>query len=73
MNVAGYAITLLFIYLFYRNYVKISIIASTKQLMKDILSTRKQYNIMFYYLIMIAYSIIVGLLLLLGLVLELMH
>jgi hypothetical protein len=59
MNVAGYAITLLFIYLFYHNYVKITIIASTKQLMKDILSTRKQCNIMFYWLIMIAYSIIV--------------
>jgi predicted PurR-regulated permease PerM len=61
MNVAGYVITLLFIYLFYRNYVKISTIASTKQLMKDILSTRKTVQYYVYYnLIMIAYSIIVG-------------
>jgi hypothetical protein len=41
INIAGYVITLVFIYLFYRNYVKISTIASTKQLMKDILKTRK--------------------------------
>jgi predicted PurR-regulated permease PerM len=61
MNVVGYAITLLFIYLFYRNYIRISTIASTKQLMKDILKTRKTVQYYVYYnLIMIAYSMVVG-------------
>ena len=61
INIAGYVITLVFIYLFYRNYVKISTIASTKQLMKDILKTRKTVQYYVYYnLIMIAYSIAVG-------------
>jgi hypothetical protein len=46
MNV-GYGITLSVYYLFYRNYIKISTIASTKQLMKDILKLEKQFNIMF--------------------------
>jgi hypothetical protein len=61
INIAGYVITLVFIYLFYRNYVKISTIASTKQLMKDILKTRKTVQYYVYYnLIMIAYSIALG-------------
>lgn len=61
MNVVGYAITLLFIYLFYRNYIRISTIASTKQLMRDILKTRKTVQYYVYYnLIMIAYSMVVG-------------
>jgi hypothetical protein len=61
MNVVGYGITVLFIYLFYRNYIQISTIASTKQLMKDILKTRKTVQYYVYYnLMMIAYSIIVG-------------
>lgn len=61
MNIVGYVITLVFIYLFYRNYIRISTIASTKQLMKDILKTRKtvQYYV-WYNLFMIAYSMLVG-------------
>lgn len=61
MNIVGYVITLIFIYLFYRNYIQISTIASTKQLMKDILKTRKTVQYYVYYnLIMIAYSMVVG-------------
>ncbi|MBU0940376.1 MAG: hypothetical protein KKD36_02950 [Bacteroidetes bacterium] len=61
MNISGYIITLVFIYLFYKNYVRISTIASTKQLMRDILRTRKTVQYYVYYnLIMIAYSMIVG-------------
>jgi hypothetical protein len=61
MTFVGYGVTLLFIYLFYKNYVRISTIVSTKQLMKDILRTRKtvQYYV-WYNLAMIAYGMIVG-------------
>jgi hypothetical protein len=38
-----------FIYLFYKNYIRISTIASTKQLMKDILKTRKTVQYYVWY------------------------
>lgn len=61
MNVSGYIITLVFIYLFYKNYVRISTIASTKQLMRDILRTRKTVQYYVYYnLFVVAYSMLVG-------------
>jgi hypothetical protein len=60
MNVVGYAITLLFIYLFYRNYIRISTIASTKQLMKIFENARQLQYYVYYNLIMIAYSMVVG-------------
>ena len=48
-NIINYAIVVLFIYLFYKNYKRISTTTSTKQLMKDILKTRKtvQYYVWF--------------------------
>jgi predicted PurR-regulated permease PerM len=61
MTVIGYGATLLFIFLFYKNYIRITTVASTKQLMKDILRTRKtvQYYV-WYNLAMIAYGMMVG-------------
>ena len=57
----NYAVVLVFIYLFYKNYKMISTTASTKQLMKDILKTRKTVHCYVYYnLIMIVLSLIAG-------------
>lgn len=60
-NFFNYAVILWFIYRFYKNYIKISTTASTKQLMQDILRTRKtvQYYV-WYNLSMIVLSLIVG-------------
>ena len=57
----SYGVIVIFIYLFYKNYIRISTIASTKQLMKDILKTRKtvQYYV-WYNLGMIVFGLIVG-------------
>ena len=57
----NYAVVLVFIYLFYKNYVAISTTVSTKQLMKDILKTRKtvQYYV-WYNLGMIGLSMMIG-------------
>lgn len=57
----NYAVVLVFIYLFYKNYVNISTTSSTRQLMKDILKTRKtvQYYV-WYNLAMIAVCLVVG-------------
>lgn len=41
LTVFNYIVILVFIYLFYKNYVAISTTVSIKQLMKDILKTRK--------------------------------
>ena len=41
LNFFNYGMILVFIYLFYKNYVLISTTVSTKQLMKDILKTRR--------------------------------
>ncbi len=61
LNVINYAIIFWFIYKFYKNYVKISTTTSTKQLMTDILNTRKtvQYYVV-YNLSMITISMILG-------------
>jgi hypothetical protein len=45
----NYAVILVFIYLFYKNYVSISTTVSTKQLMKDILKTRKTVQCYVWY------------------------
>ena len=45
----NYAVILVFIYLFYKNYVTISATVSTKQLMKDILKTRKTVQCYVWY------------------------
>jgi uncharacterized membrane protein YedE/YeeE len=57
----NYGVILVFIYLFYKNYVAISTTVSTKQLMKDILKTRKtvQYYV-WYNLGMMVLSLIIG-------------
>jgi hypothetical protein len=61
LNVINYAVIFWFIYKFYKNYVKISTTTSTKQLMTDILNTRKtvQYYVV-YNLSMITVSMILG-------------
>lgn len=60
-NYFNYAIILTFIYLFYKNYIKISTTVSIKQLMKDILTTRKTVNLYVWYnLSMITLSVFVG-------------
>ncbi len=57
----NYGVVLVFIYLFYKNYVSISTTVSTKQLMKDILKTRKTVNYYIWYnLGMVALSLIIG-------------
>lgn len=60
-NYINYGVILWFIYSFYRNYIKISTTASTKQLMQDIIKTRKtvQYYV-WYNLGMIIVSLIAG-------------
>ena len=60
-NYLSYGVIVIFIYLFYKNYIRISTIASTKQLMKDILKTRKtvQYYV-WYNLAMIGVLLIIG-------------
>ena len=61
LNFVNYAVILYFIYTFYKNYIKISTTASTKQLMQDIIKTRKtvQYYV-WYNLVMIVVSLIAG-------------
>jgi hypothetical protein len=61
LNFINYAVILFFIYKFYKNYIKISTTASTKQLMQDILKTRKtvQYYV-WYNLAMIVISLMAG-------------
>lgn len=57
----SYGVMLVFIYFFYKNYVKISTTVSTKQLMKDILKTRKTVQYYVYFnLSMIVLSLIVA-------------
>lgn len=53
-NIISYVVVIIFIYLFYKNYKRISTTTSTKQLMVDILRTRKTvlyyvwFNILFF-------------------------
>lgn len=46
-----YIVMLTFIFLFYKNYKIISTTASTKQLMRDIIKTRKTVNYYVYYIL----------------------
>jgi hypothetical protein len=61
LTYTNYAVVVYFIYSFYVNYAKISTITSTKQLMQDIIRTRKtvQYYV-WYNLFMIFVSTILG-------------
>jgi hypothetical protein len=57
----NYVVVLVFIYLFYKNYVAISTTVSTKQLMKDILKTRKTVQCYVWYnLGMVGLSLMMG-------------
>ena len=60
-NFINYVVILGFIYSFYKNYIKITTTASTKQLMQDILKTRRtvQYYV-WYNLGMAVVSLIIG-------------
>ncbi len=61
LTVFNYAVILVFIYLFYKNYVAISTTVSIKQLMKDILKTRKTVQCYVWYnLGMVALSLLFG-------------
>ncbi len=61
LTVFNYVVVLVFIYLFYKNYVSISTTVSTKQLMKDILKTRKTVQCYVWYnLGMVVLSLIIG-------------
>jgi hypothetical protein len=61
LTIFNYGVILAFIYLFYKNYIRITTTVSTKQLMKDILKTRKtvQYYV-WYNLAMAVVSLIIG-------------
>ena len=57
----NYAVVLFFIYKFYQNYRAISTMVSTKQLMKDILKTKRTVNnYVWYNLGMIVISMVLG-------------
>ncbi|CAM3486536.1 Beta-carotene 15,15'-monooxygenase [Flavobacterium longum] len=58
----NYAVVLVFIYLFYKNYVTISATSATRTLMQNILKTRKTVKYYVWYnLAMVALSFIAGL------------
>jgi hypothetical protein len=65
VNIVNYLITILFIYLFYKNYRTISTIDSTKQLMTNILKTKRTVrNYIWYNLGVITVSIIISIVML---------
>lgn len=61
INFFHYAVIAVLIYLFYKNYVRISATASTRELMKDIIRTRKTVQFYVWYnLAMMTLSFIIG-------------
>ena len=61
INVIHYGVVVFLIYMFYKNYVRISTTASTKELMLSILKTRKTVQIYVWYnLAMMTVSLIIG-------------
>jgi len=61
ITIFNYVVVIAFILMFYKNYRAISTITSTKQLMKDILKTRKTVKwYVWYNLAMIAVSMVIG-------------
>ncbi len=61
LTILYYAILLFFVFLFYKNYKKISTTTSTRMLMDDIISTRKTVQFYIWYnLVMVAVSTIFG-------------
>ena len=62
LNVLNYLVIIVFIYIFYKNYKNIFTTDSTRQLMKNILKTRKTVqNYIWYNLGMVTLTIIVNL------------
>lgn len=61
LTIFNYVVIAVFIFFFYKNYRTISTITSTKQLMKDILKTRKTVKYYVWYnLGMMAISMVIG-------------
>jgi len=61
LNIFHYIVIAVLIYLFYKNYVRISTTASTKELMHDILRTRKTVKFYVWYnLAMMTLSLFIG-------------
>jgi uncharacterized membrane protein len=60
INIFNYAVVLVFIYLFWRNYKKIQVTNSIKNLMGNILRTRKTVNYFVYYNISMAAILMLG-------------
>jgi ABC-type phosphate/phosphonate transport system permease subunit len=61
LNWMNYAVVLVFIWQFYKNYVNISTTSSTKKLMSDILKTRKTVRYYVWYnLVMMVLGLIAG-------------
>ena len=61
LTIFNYVVIAIFIFFFYKNYRTISTITSTKQLMKDILKTRKTVKYYVWYnLGMMAISMVIG-------------
>jgi len=60
LNYFNYGVVLAFIYVFYKNYIAISTTVSTKQLMHDILKTRKtvQYYVWYNLGMIVVYCVI---------------
>lgn len=60
INIFTYAITAVFIYLFYRNYQKIQATSTVKGLMGNIIRTRKTVHYFVYYNIGMASLLLIG-------------
>ncbi len=60
INIFNYAVVLMFIYLFWRNYKKIQVTNSIKTLMGNILRTRKTVHYFVYYNIGMAAILVIG-------------
>lgn len=60
INIFNYAVVLMFIYLFWRNYKKIQVTNSIKSLMGNILRTRKTVHYFVYYNIGMAAFLMIG-------------
>lgn len=60
LNIVNYSIVATFIYLFYKNYKKIQVTSSVKELMGNILQTRKTVRYFVYYNIGMAAALMIG-------------
>jgi hypothetical protein len=60
INILNYAVILVFIYLFWRNYKKIQVTNTIKTLMGNILRTRKTVHYFVYYNISLAALLMLG-------------